>query len=373
MSNNLNYIFKSIFTAFLLTVSFSFIANAQVRIKDIVDFEGVRDNSLIGYGLVVGLNGTGDSLQSVAFTQQSLESMLEKFGTNVSGERMRTNNIAAVMITAKLPPFARQGSKIDVTVSAMGDATSLLGGTLIPTDLTAANGAKMAIAEGSIVAGGFSAQGQAESVTSGVPTSARIPNGGTVEQEVAFDLDSMESVKLALRDPDFTTAIRIQEVINRNLGDNTATMDDSGTVTVDVPNSFKNKVAYLLARLENFEVIPDQPAKVIIDERTGTIVMGDNVRISRVAVTQGNLTVRVTEAPQVSQPNPFADGDTIIVPRTNIDVEQEDRNIAVIEAGTDLRTLVQGLNSLGVNPRDMISILHAIKQAGALHAELKTM
>ena len=343
---------------------------ASVRIKDIVNVQGVRGNDLVGYGLVVGLNGTGDSLRSIPFTEDSLINLLERLGVNIEGEDVKAKNVAAVIVTATLPPFARSGSEIDATISAIGDAESLLGGTLVLTPLLAADGNVYAVAQGTVIAGGFEAQGSAETVTQGVPTSGVIPSGARIEQEVSFAFDELRSVRLALRDPDFTTAQRIQGAINREVGLEVARTLDSGTIDVAVPAAFANRVAAFVSAIENLPVTPDLAARVVVDQRSGTIVVGADVRISEVAVSQGNLTVRVTETPQVSQPNPFGEGDTVVVPRTDVEVDTQANNrIAVLNEGTTLAELVQGLNALGVGPRDLIDILSAIKAAGALHAE----
>jgi flagellar P-ring protein precursor FlgI len=343
---------------------------ASVRIKDIVNVQGVRGNDLVGYGLVVGLNGTGDSLRSIPFTEDSLVNLLERLGVNIEGEDVKAKNVAAVIVTATLPPFARSGSEIDVTISAIGDARSLLGGTLVLTPLLAADGNVYAVAQGTVIAGGFEAEGSAETVTQGVPTSGVIPSGARIEQEVAFALDELRQVRLALRDPDFTTALRIQGAINGEVGLEVARTLDSGTIEVAVPPVFENRVAAFISAIENLPVTPDLAARVVVDQRSGTIVVGADVRISEVAVSQGNLTVRVTETPQVSQPNPFGQGGTVVVPRTDVEVDTQANNrIAVLNEGTTLAELVQGLNALGVGPRDLIDILSAIKAAGALHAE----
>lgn len=342
---------------------------SQARIKDLVDFQGVRGNDLVGYGLVVGLNGTGDSLRNSPFTKEALANVLERLGVNVQGANFRPRNVAAVLVTASLPPFARAGSRVDVTVSAIGDAKSLLGGALVMTPLNAADGKIYAVAQGPLLAGGEAFEGNASTLTKGVPTSGVIPSGGRVEREVEFELSQLETVRLALRDPDFTTANRIQHRINQFLGQPLAIALDPGTVDLRVPPANRTQIAGFIASIESLQVQPDQPARVVVDQRSGTIVMGADVRISTVAVSQGNLTVRITETPQVSQPNPFASGQTITVPRTNIQVEQSDNRMAVVEGGTNLAELVAGLNALGIGPRDMIDILSAIKTAGALHAE----
>jgi len=343
---------------------------ASARIKDLVNFQGVRGNDLVGYGLVVGLNGTGDSLRNSPFTEEALANVLERLGVNVQGENFRPRNVAAVLVTAALPPFARAGSRVDVTVSAIGDAKSLLGGALVMTPLNAADGKIYAVAQGPLIAGGEAFEGDAATVTKGVPTAGAIPNGARVEREVDFALAELESVRLALRDPDFTTANRIQHRINAYLGQPLAAALDPGTVDLAVPPARRRAIAGFIAEIEALTVRPDQPARVVVDQRSGTIVMGADVRISTVAVSQGNLTVRIEETPQVSQPNPFAAGQTVTVPRTGIDVQQGNSKMAVVESGTNLAELVAGLNALGIGPRDMIDILSAIKTAGALHAEL---
>lgn len=346
-------------------------AAAISRIKDIADFEGVRENQLVGYGIVVGLNGTGDDLESAVFTRESLIGMLERLGVNARDEDLETENVAAVMVTASLPPFARQGSEIDVTISALGDASSLQGGTLLVTPMVGADGEVYAVAQGQVTIGGFSAAGAAESVVRGVPTSGRIARGAIVEREVPFDLAALQTVNIALRNPDFTTARRIADAVNTQIGRDVAYPQDSGTVVLNVSAGGGDPAA-LLTEVETLPINPDLPARVVIDETTGVIVMGDSVRISKVAVAQGNLTIRITETPQVSQPNPFSNtGVTVVVPRTNVEVQEDaDRKLAVLDSGVTLEELVAGLNSLGVSPRDMISILQTIKTAGALQAEL---
>ena len=347
-------------------------ASGASRIKDIVDVEGVRDNMLVGYGLVVGLNGTGDSLDGSPFTEQSLIGMLERLGVNIRDDQVSTDNIAAVMVTATLPPFARQGSRLPVTVSSLGDAESLMGGQLLVTPLLGADGEVYAVGQGPISIGGFFAGGDAETVTQGVPTTGRIPGGAIIEREVEFELNRLSQVRLALRNPDFTTARRIQEAINRFAGQTIAAATDPATVTVR-PNTAD--VIGLLTEIEQLRVLPDTPARVVINERTGVIVMGENVQVSTVAIAQGNLTIRVTETPQVSQPSPFAEqGETVVVPRTQVEVDTgADTQLGIVAEAVSLRDVVEGLNALGVGPRDMISILQAIQAAGALQAEIETM
>jgi flagellar P-ring protein precursor FlgI len=427
-------------------------ANAQtVRIKDIADFEGIRDNMLVGYGLTVGLNGTGDTLNRSVFTLESLTGMLERLGVNsrlpgqvgqigtanAINNNLRTRNLAAVMVTATLPPFARQGDRIDVNVSTMGDATSLLGATLLVTPLLGADGEVYAVAQGNVAIGGFSVVGAAQSVTRGVPTNSRIANGAIVEREVGFELGAMETVRLSLKNPDLTTARRIAQAVNAFLAQPAARSSDPKTVVVTVPAQYRGDAVAMMTDIERLPVEPDQVARVIVDEHAGVIVMGENVRISTVAVAQANLTIRVTETPQVSQPAPFAPGasvvpsttgqlntdqvinvprprvdaagrpvvdasgnpvfdlvpqvvpgsrqagipgqiaggaTTVVVPRTQIEVDdQSGRRLAVVPAGITLGELVNGLNALGVGPRDLISILQSIKAAGAMQADLEIL
>jgi flagellar P-ring protein precursor FlgI len=342
-----------------------------VRVKDIADIEGVRDNQLVGYGLVVGLPGTGDRLRSAVFTRQSLIGMLERLGVNTRDQeaRLETKNVAAVMVTANLPPFSRSGSRIDVQVSALGDATNLTGGTLLVTPLLAADGEVYAVAQGPLATGAVSARGSAGSVTRGVPTAGRIGNGAVVEREVPFSFGGRQQLRLALRNPDLTTARRVATAINRLVGAGTANATDPRTVVVSLAG--RDPVG-LVAEIEQLRVEPDQVARVVIEEASGTIVMGSNVRVSTVAIAQGSLTVRVTETPLVSQPNPLGQGQTAVVPRTNIEVDdQAERRMAILRGGVTLQDLVAGLNALGVGPRDMISILQTIKAAGALQADLE--
>ncbi len=345
-------------------------AIADVRIKDIADVEGVRDNQLVGYGLVVGLNGTGDRLDSAVFTRQSLIGMLERLGVNTRDQesKLQTKNVAAVMVTANLPAFARTGSRIDVAVSALGDAKDLSGGTLLVTPLLGADGEVYGVSQGALATSAIAAKGQGASVTRGVPTSARIANGATVEREVAFQLSSRASLRLGLRNPDLTTARRMADAINRALGGG-ARATDPRTVSIALAG---HDPIDALARIEDLRIEPDSPATVVIDEASGTVVMGDNVRISTVAIAQGNLTIRVTEDPQVSQPEAFSNGRTVVTPRSNIQVDtQSDRRLGILRGGVTLRDLVGSLNALGVGPRDMISILQSIKAAGALQADLQ--
>lgn len=365
----------AILLAIGLSVSLAAPGFASSRIKDIADFEGVRENQLVGYGLVVGLNGSGDTLNNAPFTRQSLQAMLERLGVNTPSSELRTANVAAVMVTANLPPFATQGTRIDVTVSALGDADSLQGGTLLVTPLLGADGEVYAIAQGSLAIAGFSAEGAGASITRGVPTTGRIANGALVEREVFFDLANMDTIRLALRNPDLTTARRMALAINALLGEDLAESTDPGTVRLTLPVGYQISMVELLTDIEQLIIEPDQPARVVIDESSGIIVLGNEVRVSTVAIAQGNLTVTITEEPQVSQAQPFAEnGATIVVPRTTVDVDdQATRQLGVVEQSVTLHELVDGLNALGIGPRDLIAILHAIKAAGALHAEIEVM
>ncbi|NBW07774.1 MAG: flagellar basal body P-ring protein FlgI [Caulobacteraceae bacterium] len=347
-------------------------ADAQSRIKDIASIEGVRSNQLVGYGLVVGLNGTGDSLRNCPFTRQSLEGMTERLGVNIRGANANSKNMAAIMVTAELPPFSTPGSRIDVAVSSMCDAKSLLGGTLLVTSLQGADGEVYAVAQGSVQTGAVSGGGASgSSVTRGVPTAGRIASGATVERETGFNLDSLPEVRLTLRNPDFTTAQRIAAAINQSFPQS-ALAENGSVVSLRAPAQLG--MAGYISRVENIPVTVDTPAKVIIDEVNGVIVMGEAVRISTVAIAQGNLTISVQENPQVSQPAPFSQGQTAVVPSSTVNVEEElGREMRIINGSTSLSTLVNGLNALGVSPRDMISILQAIKSAGALQAEIEVM
>ena len=350
-------------------------ASASSRIKDIASFEGIRDNLLIGYGLVVGLNGTGDTLSNAVFTRQSLEAMLERLGVNTRGGNVKTDNVAAVIVSTDLPSFARQGNRIDITVSALGDSESLLGGTLLVTSLMGADGEVYAVAQGSLVVGGFSAKGDAQTIVKGVPTSARIPNGAIVERELGFEFSDMETLRISLHNPDLTTARRVSQAINASLGTPASAALDPATIRLTVPDSYQGTLVNLLTDVEQLRVEPDQPARVVIDEQTGVIVIGSQVRVDEVAIAQGNLTIRVTETAQVSQPGAFATaGDTTTVARTQIDVDEgADRRLTVLERGVSLQELVDGLNALGIGPRDMISILQTLRAAGALQAEIVVM
>ena len=349
-------------------------AKALSRIKDVAQIEGVRQNQLVGYGLVVGLNGTGDTLNNSPFTRQSLVAMLERLGVNTRGATLRTANVAAVMVTANLPAFSTQGTRLDVTVSALGDAKSLQGGTLLVTPLLGADGEVYAVSQGSVAIAGFQAEGDAAKVTRGVPTVGRISNGALIEREVDFKLSNQKSLRLSLRNPDLTTAKRVASSINDFLGADTAEPTDPSTVLLQVPAKYRGNMIQLLTDVEQLKVEPDQIARVVIDERSGIIVMGREVRVSQVAVAQGNLTVTISERPEVSQPEALSNGVTTVVPRTTVKVDTGDKNkLAVVGEGVTLRELVDGLNALGIGPRDLLSILQAIKASGAMQAEIEVM
>lgn len=372
-----NRLFRTIIAAILsvamILQPLSVAQAAPARIKDIVDMEGIRENQLVGYGLVVGLNGTGDSLNNSPFTRQSLQSMLERLGVNTQGENVRTKNVAAVMVTANLPAFATQGSRMDVSVSALGDAGSLQGGTLLVTPLLGADGEVYAIAQGSVSINGFKAQGDAASVISGVPTTGRISSGALIEREIDFNLGSQHSLRLALRNPDLTTARRIALAVNDFIGAPTAVPEDPATVRITLPRGFNGNIVDLLTDIEQLIVQTDQPAKIVIDENSGIIVMGKDVRVSAVAVAQSNLTVTIAENPQVVQPNPLTLGQTAVEDNTTLNVNQSDTALQVVPESVTLQQLVDGLNALGISPRDLIAILQAIKVTGALQAEIEVL
>lgn len=377
-SNRLRSIARLLATALVFLIAIGAVTTptlAASRIKDIADVEGIRENLLVGYGLVVGLNGSGDSLRNSPFTLQSLQAMLERLGVNTRGTNLNTRNVAAVMVTGNLPAFATQGTRLDISVSALGDASSLQGGTLLVTPLLGADGEVYAVAQGALAVGGFTAGGDAAVVSRGVATSGRISNGAIVEREIKFAMADLKQVRLALRNPDLTTAYRMASAINTFTGGPFANATDPGTVQLVLPRDYKGTIISLLTDIEQLVVEPDQPARIIIDEDTGIIVMGQEVRVSTIAIAQGNLTIRITETPQVAQPNPFAEqGETVVVPRTEIEVDDDsDERLTVLNDGVSLQQLVDGLNALGIGPRDMISILQSIKAAGALQADIEVM
>lgn len=362
---------------FLLTfILFPLLASASssVRLKDITTFEGVRDNMLLGYGLVVGLNGTGDKIKNNKFTEESLVSFLERLGVTTRGFDLKSRNVAAVTVTASLHGFARSGSKMDVSVSALGDAKSLQGGVLLATPLYGADGQVYAVAQGAVAIGGFSAGGDAKTVVKGVPTSGFISNGAVVEKETGFDLNSMKIMNISLRNPDFVTAQHIATAINTHLGEPVSQVLDPSTVKLRLPPDFSGSMANMLTDIEQLQVDTDQPAKIVIDETSGTVVIGENVKVDTVGIAQGNLVVSVEENQQVSQPGAFAPAgaQTTAVPRTDVNIAEGKGQIAILKANTSLKSLVDGLNALGVSPRDLITILQTIKSAGALQAEIES-
>lgn len=368
-----NLAFMGAIAVNLIAVNSAF---AVSRIKDIADFEGVRDNQLVGYGLIVGLNGTGDNIKSVDFAKESLISMLDQVGVNARDGQIKAKNVAAVMVTANLPAFARQGSRIDVTVSALGDAKNLLGGTLIATPLKGADGEVYAVAQGTVATGAVAAgnQNQGSSIVKGVPTSGRIASGAIIEREINFELNSIETMNIALRNPDFTTSRRIADAINAMLGTSVAKAIDPGTVTMSIPQNYQNRIVDLMTRVEQLQVQPDASAKVVIDESSGIVVIGKDVKINRLAIAQGNLTIKITDVPFVSQPEPFTLGEQIVVDTNLVEIEEDtEAQMQVLDTGINLQELVDGLNALGVTPRDLISILQAIKASGALQAEIEVI
>lgn len=362
----------------ILILSLIFVAlcpswTGAARIKDLADIKGVRDNQLVGYGLVVGLDGTGDGKKSL-FTVQSMVSMLEKMGISVNAGDIAVSNVAAVMVTAKLPPFAKTGSRIDALVNSIGDAKNLQGGTLLMTPLKAANGQVYAVAQGPVNTGGFSASGSGGSVQKNFPTVGRVIGGALVEREVDINLNSRKDLTLSLRQPDFTTVTRMTDAINALFYDHIAAAQDAGTVQVKVPMAYLGNIVGLVAMIEKLEVVPDLTARVVINERTGTVVMGEDVRISTIAIAHGNLSIVIKESPQVSQPLPFSEnGETVVTPDTAINVEEQENQLVLLPAGASIGEVVNAMNALGVSPRDLIAIFQAIKAAGALQADLEVI
>lgn len=364
--------FKKIAFCLGLAVSIFFSVPAEAsRIKDIANLQGVRDNQLIGYGLIIGLNGTGDK-SSTTFTTQSLTNMLTKMGVQVGSQKVDVKNVAAVAVTATLPPFARPGDKIDVTVSALGDSQSLQGGTLLMTPLKAADQKVYAVAQGSVsLGGGFSAEGAASSVQKNHPTAGRVISGGIIERGLDISFYDKTSLTLKLKNSDFTTAARVAAAINRQFNGNGASAVDASTIVVKVPEALYGHAVEFYSKVEDIEVEPDFPAKVVINEKTGTVVMGEMVRISKVAVSHGNLTIEINTDFAVSQPAPLSQGETVTVPRTDLTAKEQKAHLLVLETGTSIGQVVGALNAVGTTPRDLIAILQALKAAGALQAELE--
>lgn len=342
-----------------------------VRIKDVATFGGVRDNSLIGYGLVVGLSGTGDSNKS-DFTIQSMVNMLENMGVGVDRNNLKPKNVAAVMVTAKMPVSARPGSSIDVTVSSLGDAKSLLGGVLLRTPLKGVDGKVYGLAQGALAIGGFSVEGQGASADKNIATVGRIPNGCNIERGVNFEFNHQDGMMLHMSTADFSTTQQTVEKINEALGGEYSRAKDISTIELHVPERWQNNLVPFMASIENLEITPDNRARVVVDEKTGTVVLGRDVRLSKVAVSHGNLQIVIQENPQVSQPGPFSQGQTVVTPQTSIGVQEDNKRLVMLEGAT-LQEMVDGLNAIGATPRDLISILQTLKASGALHAELEVI
>jgi len=343
---------------------------AGSRLKDIANLQGVRENQLVGYGLVVGLDGTGDG-GSNKFTTQSLATMLNNLGVGIDPTQVNVKNVAAVIVTAYLPPFARMGAKMDILVSSMGDAKSLKGGTLLLTPLKGADGKVYAVAQGPVTIGGFSFESAGASEKKNHPTVGTIPGGATIERELPFDFSNIPFLAYSLTVPDFTTASRVTRAINRRLQGNFATAADSGTVKVEVPESFKGNVVSLVAELESLRVDTDRSARVVVNERTGTVVIGEDVRVSTIAIAHGGLTISIQPDAIVSQPAPFSEGETVVVPTPEVQAEEVNGKLAVVPGGVPIRDLVKALNAIGVSPRDLIAVFQAIQASGALQAELE--
>ncbi|MBN2467050.1 MAG: flagellar basal body P-ring protein FlgI [Deltaproteobacteria bacterium] len=340
------------------------------RVKDIAGFGGVRENQLVGYGLVVGLNGTGDK-KDMEFTILSMANMLERMGVTVRANDIEVENVAAVMVIATLPPFAKTGSNLDCTVSSIGDAESLEGGVLLLTPLVAVDGNVYAVAQGPVSVGGFSAGGGGGKIQKNFPTVGRVVGGALIEKEVDSNFNGKETLSLTLRHPDFTTVSRLEKLINRTLDDHAARTVDAATIEIAVPEKYSENIVALVSLLEGLDINPDMASKVVINERTGTVVIGEKVRISTLAISHGNLSIEIKETPSVSQPLPFSAGETVVVPETEISVKEERNPLFLVESGVSIGEVVRGLNALGVSPRDLIAIFQAIKAAGALQAELE--
>jgi len=366
---------KPVITILIICLWATLISSAwsvTVRLKDIAEIEGVRSNPLVGYGLVIGLNKTGDG-NSVTFTRTSISNMLERLGVTVSPDDIKGGNTAAAMVTAELPPFSRRGNRIDVLVSSIGDAKSLLGGTLLMTPLKAADGQVYAVAQGAVSVGGYMAGDTNNSVTKNHPTVGIITNGALVEKEVEFAFNDLSRLTISLNNNDFATTLNVAEAINTTLGERCTNAIDPRTLIINIPQSYRNYNVNLVAAIENIEVTTDSPAKVVINERTGTVIMGEHLRLGTVAISHGNLHIQIRSTPQVSQPNPFTLGNTTLTQKRDVKVTEEDRKLFVVESGASLGDLVKALNAIGVTPRDLIAILQAVKAAGALPAHLEVM
>ncbi len=359
----------SIIAAAFLLVSICPHYTDAARIKDMVTIKGIRSNQLIGYGLVVGLDGSGD--KSAAFTTQALVSMMERMGIQVDKKQVKVKNVAAVMVTADMQPFARIGNDLDITVSSVGDAKSLAGGTLLLTPLRGVDGNVYALAQGPVAVGGFGTSGAGGGVTKNHLLVSRIAGGATIEAEIPVSLDGKKQLTMSLFNPDFTTISRISKTINTSIQTDVAKAVDSGTIKLRIPETFINNVAGFIANIESLEVIPDTVAKIVVNEKTGTVIIGENVKISSVAISHGNLSISIRESQEVSQPEPLSEGETVITPETNVTIEEEKSNVIVVPESTTIGSLVRALNAIGVSPRDLISIFQSIKASGALQAELE--
>lgn len=343
---------------------------AEVRLKDITNLRGVRQNQLIGYGLIVGLDGTGDGASN-RFTVQSLATMLNNLGVGIDPSSVNVRNVAGVIVTAHLPPFARMGSKLDILVSSLGDARSLQGGTLLLTPLKGADGKVYAVAQGPVTIGGFAEEAAGASATKNHPTVGKVPNGATIERELPFDFSNIEDLTYSLKNPDFTTSTRVVQAINRTLGGGFANAKDSGTISVRIPDQYRENIVKLVSTIEMVRIRPDFNAKVVVNERTGTVVVGEEVKISTVAVAHGSLSITIQPDAIINQPEPFSDGETVVVPTPEINVEEGEDNFALIPGGVSIGDLVKALNAIGISPRDLIAVFQAIRSAGALQAELE--
>lgn len=364
--------FIALITVFVIGIGLLFPRGADAaRLKDIASFSGVRTNELVGYGLVVGLAGTGDGTSST-FTMRSMSNMLEKMGVEAQADTLKPKNVAAVMVTAKLPVSARPGSKLDITVSSLGDAESLLGGILLITPLKGLDGRVYAVAQGSLTIGGFTAGGEAATAQKNIPTVGRIPNGAVVERGVPFEFNNQETLTVNLTMRDFGTTMQVVNKINNSMGGEYASAKDISTIELMLPDQFVGNMVPLMASLENLPISPDGKARVVVDEKTGTVVLGQDVRLTKVAVAHGNLQVVVSESENVSQPGPFSDGTTVVSPETDLQVAEQNNPLMLMEGAT-LQELVDGLNSIGAAPRDLISIIRALKAAGSLHAEVEVI
>jgi flagellar P-ring protein precursor FlgI len=347
-------------------------ARLDVRLREVADLQGVRSNSLMGYGLVVGLKGTGDTTQA-KFTAQTLANLLGRQGVNIAPSAVQVKNVAAVMVTAELPPFARPGQHIDVTVSSSGDAASLAGGTLLMAALQGPDTQVYAVAQGPVLVGGFAAKAGGSSVSQNHPTAGRIPDGAVVERSVPGAFNDRSTLRYSLQEEDFTTAVRVEKAINQELGAPAAKALDGRTVEVAIPDAYSGRAVELVARLENLSIQMQNRARVVVNEKTGTVVMGADVRIGAVSIVQGGLSIQVTAKKEVSQPNAFSKGRTAVVEQKDLKVEEEKPKSLTIEPGISVGRLAEMLNSIGTSPRDMIAILQAIKDAGALQAELRVL